>query len=71
MGYDQTSLRKVTDGEGPGHYVLRYLTAAELIELANVPVSTAELGHRGHLRQSGQRTNGHAIASASACTLGS
>jgi inner membrane protein len=43
VDYDQTNLRKVTAGEEPGHHVLRFLTAAELIELANVPVASADL----------------------------
>lgn len=40
--YTQTSLRKV-QVEAPGHYSLHYLTAAELIELAAVPVARADL----------------------------
>jgi hypothetical protein len=38
----QTSIRKIQSPE-PGHYTLRYLTAAELIDLANVWVDSADL----------------------------
>jgi hypothetical protein len=40
--YAQTSLRKITQA-GPDHFTLRYLTAAELIERANVHVDMADL----------------------------
>jgi membrane-bound metal-dependent hydrolase YbcI (DUF457 family) len=40
--YAQTRLRKI-QLEAPGHYTLHYLTAAELIELAAVPVASADL----------------------------
>jgi membrane-bound metal-dependent hydrolase YbcI (DUF457 family) len=40
--YAQTSLRKILT-QSPGHYTLSYLTAAELIELANLAVESADL----------------------------
>ena len=40
--YSQTSLRKIRS-HNLGHYSLHYLTAAELIELADVEVETADL----------------------------
>jgi hypothetical protein len=40
--YAQTSLRKIRT-DTPGHYILSYLTAAELIELANLRVESADL----------------------------
>jgi membrane-bound metal-dependent hydrolase YbcI (DUF457 family) len=40
--YGQTSLRKIRS-HGLGHYTLHYLTAADLIELADVEVKTADL----------------------------
>ncbi len=42
IGYSQTSLRRIQE-LAPGHYSLRYLTAAELISLAMVHVDTADL----------------------------
>ncbi|MGD8398461.1 MAG: metal-dependent hydrolase [Anaerolineae bacterium] len=38
----QLTLRRVQE-QAPGHYALRYLTAAELIELASLPVARGEL----------------------------
>jgi hypothetical protein len=40
--YSQTALRKIRS-HGVGHYSLHYLTAADLIELANLQVETADL----------------------------
>jgi hypothetical protein len=40
--YSQTSLRRVRELE-PGHYSLRYLTAADLIAIADLQVAMAEL----------------------------
>jgi membrane-bound metal-dependent hydrolase YbcI (DUF457 family) len=42
VDYAQTSLRKIQSPE-PGHYTLSYLTAAELIGLANLWVDEADL----------------------------
>jgi hypothetical protein len=42
VDYAQTLLRKV-QAEEPGHYILRYLTASELIDLASVHVESADL----------------------------
>jgi inner membrane protein len=42
VDYAQTSLRKI-QSPGPGHYTLHYLTAAELIGLADLQVDTADL----------------------------
>jgi hypothetical protein len=42
VDYGQTSLQRVRELE-PGHYRLRYLTAAELIGLADLEVETAQL----------------------------
>jgi membrane-bound metal-dependent hydrolase YbcI (DUF457 family) len=42
INYAQTSLRRI-QAQGPGQYRLCYLTASELIELANQQVSTADL----------------------------
>jgi membrane-bound metal-dependent hydrolase YbcI (DUF457 family) len=40
--YSQTQLRRIVSAGG-GHYVLRYLTASDLIALADVRVETADL----------------------------
>jgi hypothetical protein len=40
--YGQTSLRKIRS-HGLGHYTLHYLTAVDLIELADVEVKTADI----------------------------
>jgi membrane-bound metal-dependent hydrolase YbcI (DUF457 family) len=40
--YAQTSLRRIQAHE-PGHYSLHYVTAGDLIALANLPVETADL----------------------------
>jgi inner membrane protein len=42
IDYAQTSLRKI-QSPAPGHYTLRYLTAAELIGLASLRVESADL----------------------------
>jgi inner membrane protein len=42
VDYAQTRLRKI-QSPNPGHYTLHYLTASELIELANVQADTADL----------------------------
>lgn len=42
VDYAQTSLRRIQAQDG-GHYSLHYLTASDLIELANVGVETADL----------------------------
>jgi inner membrane protein len=42
LDYSQTSLRRI-QSQRAGHYSLHYLTAAELIELANVEVEAADL----------------------------
>jgi inner membrane protein len=42
VDYAQTRLRKIQAQE-PGHYTLHYLTASELIDLANLRVETADL----------------------------
>jgi membrane-bound metal-dependent hydrolase YbcI (DUF457 family) len=42
IDYAQTSLRRI-QAKGPGQYRLSYLTASELIEIANQQVSTADL----------------------------
>jgi inner membrane protein len=41
--YAQTSLRRIQAADGLGHYRLSYLTASDLIELANVQVEAADL----------------------------
>jgi membrane-bound metal-dependent hydrolase YbcI (DUF457 family) len=42
IDYGQTSLRRIRQLE-PGHYSLRYLTAAEIVDLAGLQVETADL----------------------------
>jgi hypothetical protein len=42
LDYAQTRLRKI-QSPNPGHYTLHYLTASELIELANIQADTADL----------------------------
>jgi hypothetical protein len=42
--YAQTALRRIQPGDGgQGHYLLRYLTASDLISLAGVDVASADL----------------------------
>lgn len=42
LDYAQTRLRKI-QSPNPGHYTLHYLTASELIELANIQADSADL----------------------------
>jgi len=43
VDYTQTGLRRIQAGDKAGHYTFHYLTAGDLIELANLPVETAVL----------------------------
>ena len=38
-----TSVPRIQADQQPGHYLLQYVTAAELVDLANTEVQTAEL----------------------------
>jgi inner membrane protein len=42
VDYSETGLRRIQSPQ-LGHYIFRYLTAAELIEVADLPVETADL----------------------------
>jgi membrane-bound metal-dependent hydrolase YbcI (DUF457 family) len=69
IDYAQTSLRKIQSPE-PGHYTLRYLTAAELIALASLRVESAELLIVATSADSGDRATPTPLPSPPPITVG-